>query len=198
MRTNKEKFEYYYNLLQDIFKKFISEQIPELPKKLYSLYCYYNVHEHEITHASYHIDECYFGNDKPTKKDIERIKNVYNDYISGVRKLNKDDIRIHYRYSGGTFRVSGSYKFSAIDGKKISTNLEDLSDEISRMKELYEPREGYNNCTYCRKVYPKDKVVNCKIIFQDTDRFGKKFVNQKTNQYCSEQCGFSDQCAHEG
>jgi hypothetical protein len=55
-------------------------------------------------------------------------------------------------------------------------------------------------CAYCRTERPASELKPGKIIFQDynyTTR--KKFVNNKTNNYCADKpCHAHDQMAHEG
>lgn len=51
-------------------------------------------------------------------------------------------------------------------------------------------------CPQCNK--PIEKSVSRTIIFRDRDQYGRAFVNKKTMDFCSEECGTHHQWAHEG
>jgi hypothetical protein len=54
-------------------------------------------------------------------------------------------------------------------------------------------------CAYCGNVRDKSEMKQADIIFQDNDRYGKRFVNRKTNWYCKDKgCATKDQMAHVG
>ena len=173
-------------ILQDYFKD------KEKPTTIYKASTY-EINELKIIGIFVRGKKEYYHTDKPTKIDIE----YYRDY---VQKFNEDEKQIFFRYqeiysNGGS--ATGAYKIQDIEKDKcLSFNRDELVEFQKELLEKYGAKEGYQACAYCGKQVPIESLVPYKIIFQDSkpDPYSKtgwkKFVNQKTNMYCSNSSNF--------
>lgn len=132
---------------------------------------------------------------KPKTVDVEQLERFIDCFSIGFSVL------IVYSTNCGTTGMY--YDRAGREEKHLAFNESDLKTLADERRELYATREGYSPCTYCRKQVPTGSMVPHKIIFQNSRwDIGKgkyvKFVDQKTNMYCSGQCGVSDQMGHEG
>jgi hypothetical protein len=194
MRTNKEKYNHYINLLNQKVQPFIDAKFPNgKPEKFFSVSKYSGIAEHTIISIKYSFQ--IFHCDKPSKKDVLEIKALYEN----TPDLSDTQIYLYYTCRDGKFNVSGAEKLSEILSKKhLSFDANDLADELQRLKELYEPREGYIKCAYCGKQNSPENTIYDKLIFRDWDG-RKQFVNEKTLPYCrNKPCASYDQMAYEG
>lgn len=102
----------------------------------------------------------------------------------------------------GRWTTHSSVWLKDIDDDHYGFSKEALAPAIERHNRIYEeqyaPREGCVPCSYCRKQVPLDKVVKSTLIYRSRDRYGKAYVAQEVRDYCSGQCAYNDQCAHEG
>ena len=142
------------------------------------------------------VGQPYYLTKKPTKKDIECLRKFVEDFDKCKKLVN-----ISYKESMGTSVLSVS---DIEDGKRTSFDYDELIPIQKELDEKYSPREGYMACSYCKVQTPTEKMVDYTIIFQNAkpdllSRTGwKKFVDRKTQKYCSTKCGIYDQMAHEG
>lgn len=211
MKTNLDKWNYYYDFVKNKEKKFvdkiIKEEFDECPKFLYT----YNLLDFEVKELKikdiYYRDnsrKLYFFTKKPTREDIKRLK----EYIEKDEDLNKKNILIEFEEKFKKYNVSSAIKLSELNNK-IFLDKNDAEKEAIKLKNKKEHEEnllnhGHIRCTYCSKIVPEEKSINYTIIFQNSkpDPFSKsgykRFVDKKTNKYCSGRCGAHDQMAHEG
>ena len=88
--------------------------------------------------------------------------------------------------------------------KACNGKNDDLKNANSAIFDVSKVKLTGVRCAYCSKIIPEKEAVNYKIIFQNSrqDPFSitgwKKFVDRKTNKYCSTECGIHDQMAHDG
>lgn len=164
---------------------------------------------HKVKIQGYHID--YYGDCIHYRTYLTNAasKKVTKDYLDNAREyvnlLDKAEVvtkvLIHRpgMYSAESARLS-----DIIPSKGYSFNEYDLKEISEKRRELYAPRDGYVPCAYCRKQVRIEEVVKHDIIFQNSrpDPFSKsgykRFVDRKTNNYCSGKCAGNDQMAHEG
>lgn len=138
--------------------------------------------------------------DKVTREDLKKLR----EFIDDFENLNKE-IGCCYTEDHGTYKCSGAEGYyKVIEDKRMSFNESDLMEIQKQLHEKYAPRDGYKPCAYCGKQVPEDDLVSHQIIFQNSrpdpcSRSGyRKFVDKKTNLYCSGECAGYDQMAHEG
>lgn len=197
MRTNLEKYNYYLDILNQRLKEYVNFVIPSQPTKLFKIRDGYSFAIDELTIDNVYYSSGFYKKDKPSKGDIATLINFINKL--SFENLLRGNIYLHYTRKGEGYTSSGAYKYVEIgDNKRISLDRESLEPEITRLKELYEPREGYINCAYCHKVVEKEKAVSHKIIYRGRDQYDRACIKEKTNLYCSGQCGGNDQMGHEG
>ena len=196
MRTNLEKYNYYRELLRQKAQTFIDSLFPQgKPNKFYEVNGYRGIQEYTVTSIEYNFG--LYSKDKPTREDVNRAHAIYEN----TPEFSKDNVLLRYEYPLGNHQASGAKKLSKIlNSRYMAFTAEDLEDELRRQKELYEPREGYIACSYCRKQNPPENIVYEKLIFRDFDPVRRKqFVNKKTLPYCKDtDCAINDQMAHEG
>lgn len=202
MRTNLEKWNYYYNIIKEKDKDFTNTNVTIRPKILYDVYQRSGeIRELIVTEISYHR-YINFSGKKPTKIEVAEIK-----------KLSESDLKFDIKKIFISWESYSKYKTSAAT-KYVEMDKHYLSkEEAEQVSSVIKIKIGRNNillknghisCTYCQKIVPKSESVKCEIIFQNSrpdysSRSGyKKFVDRKTNIYCSNKCGGYDQMAHEG
>lgn len=137
---------------------------------------------------------------KPSNNDLLLLY----EFIADFSKADKE-IMLHYIEICPTYTCRGAFRMSEIkNNERLSFVREALIPVQKELFEKYAPREGYKPCAYCGKQVPENTLVPYKIIFQDsrpslTEKSGwHKFVNEKTNMYCSKARGAYDQMAHGG
>lgn len=195
MKTNKEKYDYYLNKLIELSELFVKQEVPTPPEKLYQIIGYYNTKELLVKDAYYCFK--FYKKEKPTRNEVSEIKEFFEK--TTIKDLKRENIRLSYYEITKTCRCSSSISLTELEkSNRIKPTLEELQPEIQKNKELYEPRDGYINCAYCHKVVEIPKAIERKIIFRNSDAFGKQFVDQKYNKYCTSDCACHDQYAHEG
>ena len=135
-------------------------------------------------------------NKRATKKNLEEIKE-YFDLLKEKGELYFYLVKVEKNcktLSGVCLNKIDDDLYS-FDEKLLSPALEAAQ---KRYDELYAPREGCIPCDYCRKQVPIDKVVKHKLIYRGRNQYGKAVVLERIGNYCSGECAFNDQCAHEG
>lgn len=195
MKTNKEKYDYFYKKIESLGKEFIDSVLKDPPKELYKVVLIGRIDKYEVEYIGYY--NRIYSEEKPTRKDIEKIKSYYEN----MPEMTIDDIRIGIVHHGEKYKSSCAIAIGEI-GKSYHPSIEHANKALARLQLKKKKDEellanGHIRCTYCRKIIPEDKAVKHEIIFQDWNGY-KKFVNRKTNKYCSGKCGSYDQMSREG
>jgi len=167
----------------------------EMPKFIYELAGYKSIREKKVTGIridSHEVCEGFIPSFKkrPTRKDLDSIIE-YNELYDP----NENHIGFSYTYSETYGSISGfDNLIDILTNNRKSFRKEDLIPELKKMKELYEPREGYLECAYCHKQrLPKD--------LRQATVISRMYINYKSNKrnYCKDSdCASHDQMAHEG
>ena len=200
-QTNLQKWDDAQSSLDILKKKYIENFFigKEIPKVIYQADMN-QIEEIEIDHIGVSSRNEPYYYKKPTKEDIKLLLDFINNFDT-----QEKEIFVYYTKKSGTSTCSGAYKYSeVIENKRLSFNRDELIPVQQELNEKYAPREGYKPCAYCGRQVPENTMVSHKIIFQSSrpDPFSKtgykRFVDEKVNKYCSNQCGGNDQMAHEG
>jgi hypothetical protein len=193
MRTNKEKYDYYFAMLERKAQPFIDSMfLNGKPERFYGLKGRYELMEYVVTGISYKFT--IWWTDKPNRQDVEKVKALASESLVFL----PENIYLHYEYQM-CGKVSGAEKLTDIKPEKgFAFNPNELDEKIAKNRELYEPREGYVPCAYCGKQNHPDNTIRHEIIFQNSHN-GRKFIDRATNSYCKDSpCAGWDQMAHEG
>jgi hypothetical protein len=191
MRTNREKYEHYCAIIAAGDQQVIDEIIPAMPAQFYIIKAFGAVPV-EVTHLSVYRRGIYKHgeSDRVTKDEVELAK----QYVLEWTEPTLDSIHVHYRQKQSYGTVTGAHPYSKIEGAvDMAWQAADLAPEIERRRELYAPRDGHAACGYCQKQTTTESLVNHMIYYRDQG--GSK---TKIGKYCSAQCGYHDQCGHEG
>jgi hypothetical protein len=200
-KTNKQKWDNLQSTLSILKSSYLNTVYPN---ESYPT-CFYkatinSVEEIPVVGVTVECKNEYKCFGKITNKDLEKLE----WFISNFDNIEKI-IYFHYKHKLPTYSITGAETLNSIEkDKRLSFNKEELIDIQSELNEKFAPREGYTPCSYCRKQVPTSELVSYTIIFQNSkpDMFSRsgyrKFVDKKTNKYCSRQCGLHDQMAHEG
>lgn len=202
MRTNLEKWNYYMGLINAKEQEFINSNIKDIPTCIYEVYQSGKLRTLNVTGVRYR-NELYGGN-KPSREDVAKIKS----YFENMPDMTIEKVSINWECTDQGYKSSGAVRYLEMK-EKYFTSKDDADKKASELTEIKRKEEellnnGHIRCTYCGKVVPEKESVNYEIIFQNSrpDPFSrtgwKKFVDRKTNKYCSKQCGAHDQMAHEG
>ena len=194
MRTNKEKYNHYKRIVDKNAQEYTDKEFPTIPKEFYSITNMLgdNVETKTITSVGYSFGYGVnlYEMDKPTRKDVEKAKTMSENMPTFFR----ENIRFAWKIQKENHKSSGSESLKDIDnGIWNFFNLEDAKKECEKRKKKYGKKEGYVPCAYCSKQVKEEAVVVREIIFRTGGGIGRS-----KNNYCSSQCGFHDQCAHEG
>ncbi len=202
MRTNLEKWNYYYDIIKEKDKVFTNENITIRPKVLYDVQRNGEVSELLITDISYYRYINFRGK-KPTKIEVAEVKKLSETNLSHDIKK----IFIRWESHSGKYKSTAATKYVEMDKHYLSKEDAESVSSVIKIKigrDKIKLKNGHIRCTYCQKIVPESESVKCQIIFQSSrpdfnSRSGyKKFVDKKTNIYCSNKCGGHDQMAHEG
>lgn len=135
-------------------------------------------------------------NKRATKKNLEEIK----EYFEILKE--KGEINFYLIKNENNCRTMSAVRLTKIDDDLYSFDEKLITPALEaaqkRYDEFYAPREGCIPCDYCRKQVPIDKVVKHKLIYRGRNQYGKAVVLEQMRNYCSSECAFNDQCAHEG
>ena len=201
MRTNLEKWNYYLSIIEKREEEYIKNNVDKMPEYIYSIYPTGKIRKLQITYISY-SNRLYFSGKKPTRDDIKKI----NDYVINNSPMTLDKVHVGWKSIGEKYNSSSAFKYTERDQYLSKQEVEIKSKEAIKKKEDEEIllNNGHIRCAYCNKVVPENDSISHTIIFQNSrqdpySRTGwKKFVDKKTNKYCSGKCGGNDQMAHEG
>lgn len=202
MRNNLEKWNYYMSLINTKEQEFINSNINDIPTCIYEVYQSGKIRTLNVTGVRYRNE--LYGGTKPSREDVANIKNYYEN----MPDLTIEKVSINLECIDQGYKSSSAVRYLEMK-EKYFTSKEDADKKAFELTEIKRKEEellnnGHIRCTYCRKVVPQKEAVNYEIIFQNSrldpfTRTGwKKFVDRKTNKYCSKQCGIHDQMAHEG
>ena len=189
--TNREKYEDYCAEIEAKDRAVIAALIPVAPPCFYIIRAF-DVVPVEITHLSaehrglYKHDE----SDRVTKAEVELAAKLAVDWVAPTL----DTLFVHYIERKESYTVTGAHPYRTIESDDgMAWRAESLVPEIERRRSLYAPREGHTACAYCRIQTPDEKLVSRTIYYRDQGGSKTKVV-----QYCTSQCGYYDQCGHEG
>lgn len=202
MRTNLEKWNHYMGLINAKEQEFINSNIKDVPTCIYEVYASGKLRTLNVTGIRYRNE--LYGGTNPSREDVAKIKG----YFENMPDMTIDKVSVNWECTDQGYKSSSAVIF--LDMKeKYFVSKDDANKKASELIEIKRKEEellnnGHIRCAYCSKVVPEKEAVNYEIIFQNSrpDPFSrtgwKKFVDRKTNKYCSKQCGVHDQMAHEG
>ncbi len=202
MKTNLEKWNFYEEYIKGILLEQIELNVEKLPEKVYKASGLGAVVEVFVDDI-YNKDRFYFYSKKPTRADVEKIKT----YADNIPEFNIDNIFVSVHYHEGMGKSMSACKHSELKEKYFLTEVEakerlvDIKAKKDEENELI--ANGHIRCAYCGKITPPSESIRSEIIFQNgrhnsfTGKY-QKFVDRKTNDYCSGKCASHDQMAHEG
>jgi hypothetical protein len=190
-QTNREKYENYRLEIEAKDRQAIAALLPSVPTQFYTINAYETVAV-EVTSVGVYRRGIYQPDEsnRMTRDQVALAKKYLDEWAAPTLK----DISVHYRHKQAYGTVSGAHRYQKIEEDAgMAWRAEDLADEIERRRMLYAPRDGHTACAYCRKQTPTANLVSHTIHYRD--RGG---LRKKVGQYCSGQCGYYDQCGHEG
>lgn len=202
MRTNLEKWNHYLQIINEKEKEFINDNIIDIPKYIYEVYPSGKIRTLNVVNL-YYRNNIYCGG-KPTRNDVSKIK----EYAEDMPSLTVENVSFGWECIEHGYKSSSAIRYTELHDKfftnkeKAELKANELLEAKNKEEELL--KNGHVKCAYCGKVVPEKESVSHQIIFQNSrpDPFSKtgykKFVDKKTNKYCSGKCGGNDQMAHEG
>ena len=192
MKTNREKYDHYCNLIAANDAEDIAALLPDgVPAQFFTIDGF-EAKPLTITSVRRYRDRFYRKGalDRVTKIDVETARQVTEMHTPATL----GEIYVHYTYPQKFGVVSGAYAYPKIGAEiSLAWEAESLTPEIERRRALYAPRDGHQPCAYCRKQTPEASLISGTIIYRD-----RGSSSRKTCQYCSPACHGYDQCAHEG
>jgi len=197
MRKNIEKFNYYKDIILNKEMSFISSQKLDIQNKYFDCSPVGNVFNIEITGLQYRYPRriSLFYGDKPTKEEVKRIA----EFSQSDFQYKRGEIMIYYTEKHEKYECSGAVSLKEHEeNQRWLSTIQEAKNKAKAVKKEREERErllnnGHIACHYCGKIVPENQAVNYKII--SYANYGKA---GKMGQYCSGDCGVSDQMAHEG
>lgn len=194
--TNKEKWDYYNNILTGITDEFIMPIIGDNPiTHFYGIYGL-KIRVIDIDKIIYKhpVNVSYSGN-KPTRKEVSRLK----DYVES--NIDFDQERIFYCYSikCDGYCVSGAMtKRDIEESENYDYNKEIIEERYQLILKNKKEKEdklknGYLECAYCGKAVKEVDMVTHNIV--NVKMYGP---GGKDLRFCSDECGVHSQMSHEG
>ena len=201
MRTNVDKWNHYLALINQNENAFIKSVLPDPPKKLFKVWNSGEIQEFEVQKIYYNNRLFVYRN--TTRLDVQRITKHFetdNNYVK-----EKVLLSLHAKTKAGGL-TTGLKLTNINDYYRTFTEAEKIAavkiEEKRQRQELLD--NGHVACSYCSNVVKEEEAVDYTIIFQNsrpnpTKACGySRFVDRKTQKYCSNKCGVHDQMAHEG
>ncbi len=195
MRTNKEKYDHFYRMITDAEREFINGEMPNPPKKLFSLVPIGRIDTWEVEGTGY--SNKLYSTEKPKRTDVAEAK----EYYENIPEMDKDNIMIMLVCHREKSRTMSTIKLNEIgkryylDFNEAEKALNELTLKKEKDKELLS--NGHIRCAYCGKIVKESDSIEFEIIFRSRNVFGP-CVGRKTNRYCPGGCAGYDQMAHEG
>lgn len=195
MKTNRDKYEHYRQIITNNDAEAISELLPNgVPRQFFQIEAYeakaITVSGLSVYHRGIYTPD---AGEKMTKAEVECAKQAAENWQAPTL----DEILVCFLYKQKYGTVTGAHKYSKMQDDPAITSVawtaEELQPEIERRRSLYAPRDGCKACEYCRKQTPEIEMVKHTIFYRDV---GGRAT--KTGLYCSSQCGGYDQMGHEG
>jgi hypothetical protein len=187
----------YENRCSVVISEFINNN--QMPKVFYAVQNYQNIQECWIKniiisdYAVLNMSRPYMKKEgRPTDKELQKL-------LSFIERFNPNSSHVGVDYesyhSYGT--IQGFKLVSEINlDNKMSFKKDDLLPIITKLKELYAPREGYAPCSYCGVQRRLEDMIQRTIISPNWKN--NNFVSPLRN-YCKDKpCHGYDQMAHEG
>ena len=206
MKTNLEKWTYYKSIIDARETTFINSEIKEIPKAFYDVSSNGTIIVKTITGMSYHNRKYFSFNKRPTKIDVDKIK----QYAEETPVLTSDNIFFHYEKICFSYKTTGAISLpdSLLQFSSI-IDAEAKSAEIKKIIEIEEAllQNGHTRCARCRKVVPNSEVVTSNIIGRGRKQVwnswknryeDKACVTQTPMKFCSGTCAAHEQMANEG
>lgn len=204
MRTNLEKFEFYYNQLKKKRQDFIDSLNLNIPAKVYNVKHIGTIEEFEIKAITYREKFEIFI--KPySRNDIATVIGKLNS----TEPLSRENIQVTYEYLFGESVQTSSFKLDDIS--KFLTKEEAEKKSLER-KEIME-RENYllknkhTRCQRCGKIVPDADVVSNTIFGRGRKNVfdsrkgqyvSKSCVTTEPMKFCSSTCAANEQMSREG
>jgi len=215
MRTNLEKWNHYKGLLESLENEFINSNINKMDyDKAYRIEN--GVCEYQITNIHYNYelkDRCltWYSGKKPTRNELKSLIGLVERIQNGALVFDSNKISFGCKRYTNPGSVSTGFRLEELIKSNSSWFICPIKAD-ARLSEFDEKKKhnewllnnGHIRCAYCGKIVHEKKSVSHEIIFQNSksdpySRTGwRKFVDRKTNKYCSGKCAGNDQMAHEG
>jgi hypothetical protein len=199
MKTNLEKWNHYKEIINKRIEDFVNSVFgDEKPKEYYRVST--AVETRTVTSFGYDFEKernaLYFSGKRPSNEKINAIKDLAERDIN----FEKDKIFLHWESFDGKWKSSSADLYSKILPEsglffdRVEAERVALERKVKRDRDNSLLDAGTHfRCGYCGKVTPKNEEVLRTII-----NFKMYGYAGKQKRYCSGQCGFHDQCAHEG
>ena len=176
--------EYNHHLLQIENQYRLENKVPKI------IYMQDGKHlrEFEVLGLNVFIKDLYIPSNlkKITRKELQAYTDTFNEL-----KDNEPTIMYRLYYHAGANKIS--YQ-TTICVNQVGTKEEEQK-KVDDYIYAHTLREGNEFCTYCGKQFPKDKMIEGKVVYR---AYNEKSPRIHTHLYCSGQCNLYDQMAHEG
>lgn len=188
MRTNREKYDYYLGLIDKLGNKYVDSFFPNgRPKSVFEIVGR-KVYEFEVIKICYCFgfdtllddSDVYYETHHITREDVNKIKELY--LTASSLTPNYNNLSIRYTKPGGV-----NYVYQ-IDGVTRAFTLKELDEELSRIRKIYDNREGYTPCSYCDRQNEIDGGYKATVVFCK----GMEIFSE-TRSYCNITCHWCDQ-----
>ncbi len=129
---------------------------------------------------------------RPTKIKVAELRGYIDNY-----KPDFCDIVYCYMYTDSTgSKVSGFETLCDMKRDRHAFYDGELIDDLAKLKELYDPKEGHIKCSYCGQQRLPADIIYGTIISPNWKRNGFK---SPPRPYCKDKpCHGHDQMGHEG
>ena len=176
--------EYNHHLLQIENQYRLENKVPKI------IYMQEGKHlrEFEVLGLNVFIKDLYIPSNlkKITRKELQVYKDTFNEL-----KDNEPTIMYRLYHHAGANEIS----YQTIANVNSIKSKEEEQKKVDDYIYAHTLREGNEFCTYCGKQFPKDKMIEGKVVYR---AYNEKSPSIHTHLYCSGQCNLYDQMAHEG
>jgi len=143
MKTNLEKWNHYKTLIDHRASEYMDTISAVIPKNFYMINVFQNkVYECEVLKRIYSIQGLWYNGKKPTKKDIIKIAEIYEQKID----FTPDKAFFEYKYhwgDGGTARTAIKIN-TLLSSNGAWLNKEDAEMALIIERKLYEENKAFD------------------------------------------------------
>lgn len=130
------------------------------------------------------------------KGELEALKEYFEWYKVDGGELGFNLSQKNEWWVATSFRRYGDIKDSFCFAEEERDNK--IEEKKEQYRREYQLKPGYIRCERCGRPVLENEAVRSNIIGRGRNQWGKAIVTKTPMVFCSGECAYNEQCAHEG